>query len=130
MTATEVLERSQETFKKMGATYGRLQSELLTPLIKRAYAILRRRGEIVNLPLDGKIVALKYTSPLAKSQSQKDIQVITSWIKETLHYGDTASSVVNMPKAARMIGETVGVPTDLIIDEAMFVKRENPHEIS
>lgn len=126
MTATEVLERSQETFKKMGATYGRLQSELLTPLIKRAYAILRRRGEIVDLPLDGKIVALKYTSPLAKSQSQKDIQVITSWIKETLHYGDTASSVVNMPKAARMIGETLGVPLLVEMAKEGLGKLDNP----
>lgn len=118
MTATEVLERSNEVFKKMGATYGRLQSELLTPLIKRAYSILRRRGEIADLPLDGKIVALKYTSPLAKSQSQKDVQVIASWIKESMSYGAAAAVVIDMPKAAKMIGETLGVPNELIINPA------------
>ena len=45
MTATEVLERSAEMSLILGATYGRLQSELLTPLIKRAFAILKRRGD-------------------------------------------------------------------------------------
>jgi hypothetical protein len=49
MTATEVLERSSEMSLLLGATYGRLQSELLTPMIKRAYAILRRRGDVPDL---------------------------------------------------------------------------------
>lgn len=39
MTATEVIERSAQMSLLLGATYGRLQSELLTPLIKRAFAI-------------------------------------------------------------------------------------------
>ena len=42
MTATEVLERSAEIARILGATFGRLQSELLTPLLKRAFGILRR----------------------------------------------------------------------------------------
>lgn len=42
-----------------GASFGRLQSELLTPLLKRAFCILRRRGDIMNFDLDGKIVDLQ-----------------------------------------------------------------------
>ena len=53
MTATEVLERSQEMARVLGATYGRLQAELLTPLVLRAVAILRRRGEIPKIRVDG-----------------------------------------------------------------------------
>ena len=45
MTATEVLERAAETARLLGATYGRLEAELLTPLIERALSILARRGE-------------------------------------------------------------------------------------
>ena len=40
MTATEVVERASETTRLLGATYGRLQAELLTPLLTRAVAIL------------------------------------------------------------------------------------------
>jgi hypothetical protein len=46
MTATEVIERSIETARLLGATFGRLQAELMTPLLSRAVAILQRRGEI------------------------------------------------------------------------------------
>jgi len=42
MSATEVLERSNDMALLLGATYGRLQSELLTPLIERAFSILKR----------------------------------------------------------------------------------------
>ena len=55
MTATEVLERSAEVSRLLGAVYGRLQSELLTPLLRRAVAILSRRGEIAPIRLDGSI---------------------------------------------------------------------------
>jgi len=49
MTATEVLERAAEMARVLGATFGRLQSELLSPLISRTIAILARRGEIPPL---------------------------------------------------------------------------------
>lgn len=39
MTATEVLERSAEIARILGASFGRLQSELLTPLLKRAFLL-------------------------------------------------------------------------------------------
>ena len=74
MTATEVLERSAEMTRLLGATYGRLQAELLTPLLSRAMAILRRRGEIPDLALDGRFVDLQYKSPLARLQAQQDVQ--------------------------------------------------------
>lgn len=63
-----------------GARYGRLQTELLTPLIQRVFAILKRRGEIPDIELDGRTVVLDYRSPLAKSQSQADIQNILAWL--------------------------------------------------
>ncbi len=73
MTATEVIERSAQMGLLLGATYGRLQSELLTPLIQRVFSILKRRGEIPDIELDGRTVMLDYRSPLAKAQSQKKI---------------------------------------------------------
>ena len=70
MTATEVLERAAEMARILGATYGRLQSELLSPLVTRARGILARRGEIPDLPLDHRMVALEYKSPQARYQAQ------------------------------------------------------------
>ena len=40
MTATEVLQRTEEKMRLLGPVLGRLQSELLQPLITRAFNIL------------------------------------------------------------------------------------------
>jgi hypothetical protein len=117
MTATEVLERSAEMSLLLGATYGRLQSELLTPLIKRAFAILKRRGEVPDIALDGRLVAVDYRSPLARNQGQRNVQNTLSWISSVLAMGPEASSAINLPQAARFLGEALGVPSDLIRKE-------------
>ncbi|HOO81085.1 MAG TPA: portal protein [Alphaproteobacteria bacterium] len=128
MTATEVLERSAEMSLLLCATYGRLQSELLTPLIKRAFMILKRRGEIPDIALDGRLVAVDYRSPLARSQGQKNVQNTLSWISSVLAMGPEASAAINLPQAARFLGDALGVPNDLIrkdiqqIDLSQFIQ--------
>lgn len=117
MTATEVLERSAEMSMLLGATYGRLQAELLTPLIQRAFTILRRRGEVPDIALDGRLVALDYRSPLARSQGQRNVQNTLSWINSVLAMGPEAASAINLPQAARFLGEALAVPSDLIRKE-------------
>ena len=98
----------------LGATYGRLQSELLTPLIERAFAILKRRGEIPDIELDGRLVVVDYRSPLARNQGQQNVQNTLSWISSVLAMGPEASTAINLPQAARFIGDALGVPSDLI----------------
>lgn len=117
MTATEVLERSAEMSLILGATYGRLQSELLTPLIKRAFAILKRRGEVPDISVDGRLVAVDYRSPLARAQGQRNVQNTISWINTVMAMGPEATSSVNYPAAARFLGEALGVPSDLIASQ-------------
>lgn len=117
MTATEVLERSAEMALLLGATYGRLQSELLTPLIQRAFGILRRRGEIPDIALDGRYVALDYRAPLARAQGQRSVQNTLTWIDSVLAMGPAAAEAVDLARAARFLGDALGVPSDLIRKE-------------
>ncbi len=117
MSATEVLARSSEIAMILGATYGRLQSELLTPLIKRAYSILRRRGEVPDIALDGRLIAIDYRSPLARSQGQRDVQNTLSWIKSVSAMGVEGVNSIDMAAAARFLGEALSVPSDLIREQ-------------
>lgn len=117
MTATEVLERSQETARVLGATYGRLQAELLTPLVARALSILSRRGEVDGLSLDGRTVQLQLRAPLAQLQAQKDVANTVGWIERVAALGDAGLATVDLAAAARWIGETMGVPAELIRPE-------------
>ena len=122
MTATEILERSAEMARVLGATYGRLQSELLAPLVRRALDILGRRGEIEKLHIDGRFVNLEYKSPLARSQGQQEAQNTTMWLETVRKMGPEATEMVDPAAAVRMLARAYGVPDELI--------REKPAENS
>jgi hypothetical protein len=114
MTATEVLERSAEMARVLGATYGRLQSELLTPLVSRSLAILRRRGEVPPIIVDGRVVDLRYISPLARVQAQSDVRNALLWIQQSAALGPEGDAAIDKPAAARWIARAMNVPADLV----------------
>lgn len=114
MTATEVLERSAEMARILGATFGRLQTELLTPLLDRAHSILVRRGEISPLPIDGRVVVLEHKAPQARYQAQLDAQNTMLWLEAVRELGPEALAVVDQGAAARWLGQALGVPGELI----------------
>jgi hypothetical protein len=114
MTATEVLERAADMARILGATYGRLQSELLTPLVTRAVGVLARRGEIADIPLDGRLVDLEYKSPLARQQARQDAQNAMMWLEAVRALGPEGMGVVDQGATARWLGRAFGVPSELI----------------
>ena len=115
MTATEVLERSAETARLLGATYGRLQTELLTPLIARSLAILARRGEVAPVLLDQGRVALRYESPLARVQGRADAANTLLFLDAVSKMGEAAAAQVDAPAAARWLARTLGAPAEILV---------------
>jgi hypothetical protein len=119
MTATEVLERSAEMARLLGAAYGRLQTELLTPLVLRAAAILVRRGLIPRMHMpDGHRVAIAYRSPLAQVQARGDAANTLLWLEAVSKMGAEAAAIVDAPAAARSLARVLGVAPDLLRDPA------------
>ncbi|TCS61694.1 portal protein [Varunaivibrio sulfuroxidans] len=114
MSATEVLERSAEMARILGATYGRLQTELLSPLVSRGAAILRRRGVLSNFVIDGRFIDIEYKSPLARQQAQSDAQNTMHWLGAVSALGAEGMAVVDSPAVARWLARTFGVPDALI----------------
>ena len=114
MTATEVLERVAEISRLLGATYGRLQSELLTPLVTRGLSILVRRGEVPALRIDGKAIDLEYKSPLARHQAQQDVQATLAFLDGLSRMGPAALSVVDIAQAAQTLATAFGVPQKIL----------------
>lgn len=72
MTATEVMQRTEEKLRLLGPLLGRVQTELLGPLINRVYGLLFRAGKLPELPgvLEGVPLKIVYTSPIARAQEQ------------------------------------------------------------
>lgn len=83
MTATEVLQRNEEKMRLLGPVLGRLQSELLQPLIERTFSILLRAGVFQQAPdiLQGQDVDIEYVSPLAKAQKSGDLNAVMRGIE-------------------------------------------------
>ena len=114
MTATEVMERINQISRVLGATYGRLQSEFLTPVVIRAISILKRRGEISDILVNGYEVDLKYQSPLAQNQIARDAENILNWIKTLSEVCGDATSVIDKKAVALYLGKVFGISERLI----------------
>jgi hypothetical protein len=72
-SATEIAIQDRNRLWDMGAEFGRIQAELLSRIIARCVWILQKRGKMAPLRVDGKMVTLKYVSPLARAQDQEDL---------------------------------------------------------
>ena len=114
MTATEVLERTEEMIRILGATYGRLQSELLTPLIERAVTILRKRGEIPEIFLDGRLLNITYKSPRAENQAKKEAQNALAWLSALSGLGPEITGKMNADEVLKWLTEKMGLPANFI----------------
>lgn len=70
MTATEVMQRTEENLRLMGPILGRLNDELLKPIVERLMGIMFRRKLFKAAPSILKNVDLKveYVSQIAKAQ--------------------------------------------------------------
>ena len=78
MTATEVVQRTEEKMRLLGPVLGRLQAEMLQPMIERVFQLLVRQNKLPPAPQDivDRNLDIEYVSPLAKAQRQSDVQAI------------------------------------------------------
>ena len=88
MTATEVIERTNEKGILIAPTVGRQQSEYLGPLIHRELDLLSRMKRLPPMPdsikeKDGEYNVV-YTSPLARAQRAQDVAGLQRTIQSVL----------------------------------------------
>ena len=74
LTATEVLQRDEEKMRLMAPHQGKLQTEWLSQLIARRFAMLSRLGQLPPAPpgLNGAAIEVRYISPMAKAQRSQE----------------------------------------------------------
>lgn len=83
MTATEVVQRTEEKMRILGPVLGRLQAELLQPLINRCFAIMSKKKLFKPAPesLAQRDIDIEYVSPLAKAQRASDVQSLLRMVE-------------------------------------------------
>ena len=118
MTATEVIQRNEEKMRLLGPVLGRLQSELLKPLIDRVFAILLRNNMLPQAPefLSGRDIEIEYVSPLAKAQKSTELQSIMRAVEILGSLANVAPvfDYVNFDNLVKHLADIVGVPQKLL----------------
>ena len=118
MTATEVVQRNEEKMRLLGPVLGRLQSELLKPLIDRVFNILLRNNMFSPAPefLSGRDIEIEYVSPLAKAQKSSELQSIMRAIEILGSLANVAPvfDYVNFDNLVKHLADIVGMPQKLL----------------
>ncbi len=123
MTATEVIERTQEKMLLLGPVMGRLQSELLNTVIVRVFNILLRRGKLPSLPqalINNPNYDVVYISPLAKAQravQAKDMTTYLTIIGQMAQFTPDILDNVNTDNVAKKLSRIYGVDADILNEE-------------
>jgi len=121
MTATQVIKLDAETLRVLGPFVGRVQDELVGPVVERSFMILLRAGFFPPMPeeLAGESIEVHYTSPIARAQSLSEISAFGE-------FNDvTAPLVARNPelldnldedRAYRITADRLGLPAEFMRD--------------
>lgn len=124
MTATEVMQRTEEKMRLLGPMLGRMQSEFLQPLIDRVFGILFRRGVFKEPPdvLAGKYIRVQYSSMIAKMQRSNEVNDIMKTMQAIQPFFNIDRAVAdnfNGDGTARFVANILGYP-----QEGLHTKKE------
>ena len=114
-TATEMSMRHTEHMEMYQSAFGRLQTELLEQLLSRCIDILVRRGKIEPLEIDGKLVTVRFTSPMAKMQEAQDLQNLMQGIQymSAIENPEAVNRAYKIEDIPGYIGDLIGLPESL-----------------
>jgi hypothetical protein len=122
MTATEVVERHEEKLLVLGPVLERLQSELLSPVIDRTFAIMQRGDLLPPAPeeLAGMELKVEFISMLAQAQKLVGIGSIdrfTAFVGSIAALNATVLDKVDLDQTIDEYGEILGVPPRIIVSD-------------
>ena len=114
MTATEVMQRTEEKRRLMAPVLGRLEQELLGPMIMRVFSLLVEHG-VIRIP-EGQVLPMlkiEYVSPMAIAQKQEKANSILMAVQSAGAVSQTVkgvgSIVIKGDDAERQVMEAYGL---------------------
>jgi len=135
MTATEVIQKSTEKMRILAPLTGRLQSELLRPLIDRIFNLITKKKGFAPAPetMAGNEIDIEYVSPLAKAQRQGDIQAsleLFQFLAPLMQVDPNVVDFLDVDGLAKHIIKTTGVPASVVRGaEEVAVIREQKQQM-
>ena len=115
-TATEMSIRNADLAETTASASGRIQTELLERLIARCVFVLKTAGKVPDIRVDGREIAVKYTSPAARKQDEADLSIIMRFQEIMQMFPpDLVATTVKMDDVPRYIANMMGVDKNLIM---------------
>ena len=117
-TATEIAERMADLSRQIGSAFGRLQSELVQPVLQRVIYILKKQGRIEIPTVNGRQVKVRSVSPLSQGQAKQDINNTAQWMQLVQQsFGpEIMNLLVSGEEVASHLAKKFNVPDSLIRD--------------
>ena len=111
-SATEVAERMADLSRRIGSAFGRLQAELVQPVLQRVVYILKKQGRIELPTINGREVKVRSVSPLAQAQANQDITSVARFLELVQgRFGPEITNIlINSEETAVYLAKKFGVP--------------------
>lgn len=128
MTATEVQVRYELMQRLLGPTLGRIQNDLLSPIIERAFNILYRAGKFPTMPEGLKLADLdiEYVGPLSRAQKVDTAAAAERWLATMAglaEYNPEVLDILDTDTIGRDLADILNVPAKYILDNAKVLKK-------
>lgn len=119
MTATEVMQRRDEQLRAMSPILGRLQYELLSPIVIRVFNIMLRKGLIDPIPQEllKENLEVKFVSQIARAQESVEGDSFMRAFQSAAglaQMAPTAMDVINPDESVKFLFKTYGAPLNLL----------------
>jgi len=124
MTATEVIQRTEQAMRLLGPVLGRQQNELLRPMIDRLFDIMERKGLLPDpIPeaLQGRDIRVQYSSLISRAQRSSEVQNILRTIEASAPFIQADPAVMDNfdgDVAARIISRQFAMQQEIVRPKA------------
>jgi len=122
-TATAVLQRTETSMRLLGPVLGRLQSELLQPMISRCWSIMSRQEAFPQPPeflMGTGDIEIEYVSPLARAQRKGDAQSLVQlmeFMQPLMAIDPGIADYLDMDGMAQHLIKTLSIPATIVRGE-------------
>lgn len=119
-SATEISVADRNRLWAMNGEYSRIQAELLAKLLARGIFILRKKGLLPKeVLLNGRRVAVKYTSPFAKTQNADDLLALQNTLQTLAPLGpQVIMAGLKISEMPAWVARKNGLPESLILTQS------------
>ena len=118
-SATEISVADRNRLWAMNGEYNRIMAELLAKIVARGIFILQSKGLMPKFKVNGRSVAVKYTSPFAKTQNTDDLMALQSTMQVLAPLGPQALQMgLKVKDIPAYVARLNGLPESLIMTDA------------